>query len=626
MMCASPMLEFIIAGTVSLLLACGAHTAAEGSAAETASAASSESSGAPASTVALLRGGVEKGPLLLGSSITASRLDATGSPTGLQYASQIADDSGAFSIGEVPLGIYLLEGVGHHFDEVSGELSRAPITLRAVVELDGGGEPVFVNVLSHLAHRRVLALLTDGVEVSAALAQADAEVLAALPIGAPGLAQEPASATGLSLLGGDSLGARLLLAASAEFIAAGRSIAADDAQVDAQLQQLLNRAAEVLADGGGLDDVLTAQLESGLLALDPAGIDTNLGARLVELGLDAEPPDLDLVLDQDRDGIMNPSDDCPTAVDPEQVDSDADGLGEPCDTLPFGPAEIVLDGLVVPLAFAVRPDWVYLFESGLTYRGGELLRVALSDGEIEVLRRNFSFNLHAVVTDTALFWIEDTKVLTAALDGSAVEVFAPSAEGPLAADATHLYFAAAGIQRQPLSGGASEVLVANVYWITDIALGGGGVLWSDDNEVRFVGGADQELRRLAQGLQQLPMLAADDAAAYWLEQPSCTLRRVGLADAATSVLWTPTDPQLECQMRVRPALVGEFIYWVTDTAIYRARRDDGSELRLVAQNGPESPVHQPSALQVDATHVWWINPYVGDQPSASGQLVRTRIP
>lgn len=182
---AAPRLEFTSAVAASLLLACGTHTAGEVSATEPSTAASSESSGPPAPALARLHGGVEKGPLLLGSTITASRLDASGSPTGSQYPSQIADDSGAFEVGELPLGIYLLEGVGHHFDEVSGELSRAPITLRAVVELDGGGEPVFVNVLSHLAHRRVLALLTDGVEVGAALAQADAEVLAALPIGAP---------------------------------------------------------------------------------------------------------------------------------------------------------------------------------------------------------------------------------------------------------------------------------------------------------------------------------------------------------------------------------------------------------------------------------------------------------
>ena len=95
-----------------------------------------------------LRGGVEKGPLIIGSSIAASRLDAGGVPTGEVFTGQIASDAGEFDLGDVPSGLYRLQADGFHFDEVRAALGTAPITLRAVAEV--GGDAIHVNVLTEL--------------------------------------------------------------------------------------------------------------------------------------------------------------------------------------------------------------------------------------------------------------------------------------------------------------------------------------------------------------------------------------------------------------------------------------------------------------------------------------------
>ena len=96
-----------------------------------------------------LRGGVEKGPLVLGSTVTVSILGEDLAPTGDTFVTQTLDDAGTFEI-TVPAGPVALEATGFAFDELAGELSGAPMTLRAVAV---SSEPaVFVNVKIGRAH------------------------------------------------------------------------------------------------------------------------------------------------------------------------------------------------------------------------------------------------------------------------------------------------------------------------------------------------------------------------------------------------------------------------------------------------------------------------------------------
>ena len=207
--------------------------------------------------IARLHGGVEKGPLIIGSTISASRLDASGSTTGEVYTGQIDNDAGEFDLGEVPAGLYRLQAEGFHFDEVRGALGTAPITLRAVVEVLGG--TIHVNVLTELTQARVVHLLGEGLGFDVARAQAEQELVALLPIGVPGLVLDD-DAQDASMLAGDSPAARYLLAVSA-LLANDALIAADGgAAVDAQLQLRMNTLGADLRDDGTLDPLAIASL------------------------------------------------------------------------------------------------------------------------------------------------------------------------------------------------------------------------------------------------------------------------------------------------------------------------------------------------------------------------------
>ncbi|NUO50822.1 MAG: hypothetical protein HOV80_18370, partial [Polyangiaceae bacterium] len=130
----------LVFGVVGLcfVLACGDDTNGSGSGG---SGAGGES---PGGTITV-RGGVEKGPLVLGSGVTIAPLDAALAPTGALFTTQTASDQGDFLV-TAPPGLAGLEATGFHFNELAGELSTAPIVLRATSVVDASN-PVFINVV-----------------------------------------------------------------------------------------------------------------------------------------------------------------------------------------------------------------------------------------------------------------------------------------------------------------------------------------------------------------------------------------------------------------------------------------------------------------------------------------------
>ena len=84
-----------------------------------------------------LDGAVAKGPFVLGSSIAVSTVDDEGAPTGDVFNTQTVDDLGRFTVAFEASGFVALEGLGFYYNEVSGQLSDAPLTLRAFYEISG---------------------------------------------------------------------------------------------------------------------------------------------------------------------------------------------------------------------------------------------------------------------------------------------------------------------------------------------------------------------------------------------------------------------------------------------------------------------------------------------------------
>lgn len=284
----------------------------------------------------------QKGPLLLGSEVTITPLDANGAALGTTYGGQL-DLHGAFSIAGVPSGDARIVVEGFYFDETTATLSNAPSTLRARVAIEAEGQFVGVNALTHLVARRIETLIEGGLAHEDASAQAHGELVATLGIGiAPAM---PTSFEALDLFGTANDENLWLLAVSATLLEAAALRAGDEsAPHDAQLQEILDAAAEDLADDGALSPGLWTELRDAEANVDAAAVEAALQARAAELGLDVAIEGLATVLDPDDDGTASASDNCPSDANADQVDADDDGLGDPCDPCD-GPGDADADGL-----------------------------------------------------------------------------------------------------------------------------------------------------------------------------------------------------------------------------------------------------------------------------------------
>ena len=108
-----------------------------------------------------LRGYVQKGQLLKGSSLTAFSLNPNMASTGESFPSSIKDDLGSFSLSMTSHApFYELKAEGYYFNENTGEISEAPIYLSALVS--SSQKDVNVNVLTTLTNGRIKKLIGEG--------------------------------------------------------------------------------------------------------------------------------------------------------------------------------------------------------------------------------------------------------------------------------------------------------------------------------------------------------------------------------------------------------------------------------------------------------------------------------
>ncbi|MFO7567462.1 MAG: hypothetical protein R6X02_32765 [Enhygromyxa sp.] len=280
----------------------------------------------------VLRGSVQKGPLVLGSSIYVAQLNQFGSPSGDLFGTSTINDLGEFWVEVPKAGPISIEGSGYYYHEISGALSTGWITLRAIyMASKNEAEPISVNPITHLTYERVRVLLDQGQTLADATAIAEQELQVALGIGLPELEiGEPG--TSLSILGGDTLANAYLFAVSTVLAQGGVDLAGGiDGSIDAHLQVLMNEVALDLADDGQLEAQLRATIDAAQLGFDTATVEAALADWLAQIGSDAEVPDLDLVLDQDGDLLLNIDDNCKRVANVDQVDTDGDGVGDACD-------------------------------------------------------------------------------------------------------------------------------------------------------------------------------------------------------------------------------------------------------------------------------------------------------
>jgi len=135
---------------------------------------SSSGSGTSSNTVS---GYVQKGPFIQGTVITVWELDSSLVQTGRTFIGTIDDNTGTFNArGNVVSPYVELSAVGYYFNEVSGSLSTAPLTLQALSDLTDNSS-VNVNLMTHLEKKRVEYLIDSGLTFVAAKTQAQTEIL-----------------------------------------------------------------------------------------------------------------------------------------------------------------------------------------------------------------------------------------------------------------------------------------------------------------------------------------------------------------------------------------------------------------------------------------------------------------
>lgn len=354
------------------------------------------SSGGDSSTDAVqgaspIVGGVEKGPFVVGSSIEVAELDGDGNPTGLVFQTQTHNDRGEFELTAAmgPPGVVALEGVGFHFDEVRGSLSVAPLTLRALADLSSDGtQAVFINLVTHLGHRRVAALFAGGATLAAATVQAEAELRSALGIGVTGF-DPGVSGTAMTLLGGDTDANAYAFAVGAVLLQAAVDEVGRDGSVDAAVQELVNELAAQLAVDGTLTAAQQAAIAQAEANLDADAAIAALQARIEDTGGLEAAPDLHRVLDPDGDELADVEDNCPHTANVDQQDGDDDGVGDACECGNgiVDPGEACDDANAVPFD-GCQPDCSASCE-----------RLAAVDAPLTHRLEGF-----ATVDDAVLFW------------------------------------------------------------------------------------------------------------------------------------------------------------------------------------------------------------------------------
>jgi hypothetical protein len=270
---------------------------------------------------------MQKGPLLKGSDLTVSMLDATGAPTGLSYATVTEDDLGTFNVVAQTTGPCELVGHGFYYNEIADKLSGASITLRAVYEiLEGDPQEAYLNVFTHMSSGLAKKRLSEGDTVEEAVVYAENLLFTELGIIHP-LGALQGNGTDMDLTEPSSPDNQYIMALSCIVAKAAELRAEDASEVDARLQELVNDIRSQMQVSGAINPEYKEYLRAGESALDPiddcvANLADYLYAKTGEV---VDLPDPNQCADNDHDGTVNA----------EDLDIDGDSVPNADDEAPY---------------------------------------------------------------------------------------------------------------------------------------------------------------------------------------------------------------------------------------------------------------------------------------------------
>ena len=232
-----------------------------------------------------IEGHVQKGPFISGSSLTIYELSENLSPTGMSFNCPVQDNQGGFSIEDIPLDTTFikLRADGFYFNEISGKLSDAQITLYALADLAATKE-VNINLLTHMEYQRAEYLFKQGYTLKEAKEQAQKEVLAIFNIQKDTIS----SSEKMNIINkGEDNG---VLLAITSIIQGFRS--------ESEMTELLYSIINDIKEDGTLDDPsLGSSLLNQAIYLDTTSISENLKARYSNEGYTPELPNYPKFID-----------------------------------------------------------------------------------------------------------------------------------------------------------------------------------------------------------------------------------------------------------------------------------------------------------------------------------------
>lgn len=241
----------------------------------------------------IVKGQVEKGPFISGSTINMQPMNDQLKAIGSTYSTTITDDAGSFTFSpekfEQPYA--RLSVNGYFYNEYKGKLSNGQITLQSVVDLQDKAT-VNVNLLTHLKYQRIMNLVEAGKSFKEANAQAQEELFRDF-----GLQKfNTTDASQFSVAAGTDEAAALIVFSS--LLLGNRS--------EAEFTEYLAKLCADFADDGQFIEANKAQfskdLENLVDKLD--NISKHLVERYKQLGRDITVKDLINYGDWDGNGVV----------------------------------------------------------------------------------------------------------------------------------------------------------------------------------------------------------------------------------------------------------------------------------------------------------------------------------
>lgn len=233
-----------------------------------------------------ITGSAQKGPFLNGSSISVYELFSNYSQTGRSFNTQIIDNSGSFTLSNIPLisNYVQIRADGFYFNEVCGSNSIAPITLNCIADIGNSGS-LHLNLLTHLEKPRVEFLLSIGMPFDSAKIEAQREVLNIFNISSTGI--QNSEHLDISQEGD---GNAILLAVSS-ILQGFRS--------ESELSTLLAVISNDIRSDGILNDssAMSTIIDHALL-LDTVSIRSNVSNFYLNLGISVTIPHFETYLNQ----------------------------------------------------------------------------------------------------------------------------------------------------------------------------------------------------------------------------------------------------------------------------------------------------------------------------------------